>query len=98
MQANNILFHELIGLEVKVTDSPAITVIGTKGVVIDETMNTLVIQKPDGKRNTILKDHNEFTFTVPDGTKIPVCGNLLVGRPWDRLKNIGKRQFRLTNR
>ena len=91
----NIFFHELIGLRVKVQASGTESLVGVEGVVVDETMNTLIVERDDGDRIRILKDHQEFMFTLPDGkTTVQVPGRLIVGRPWDRLRNIGKKQFK----
>ncbi|MHA1683375.1 MAG: ribonuclease P protein component 1 [Promethearchaeota archaeon] len=94
----NILFHELVGLVVEVTGSNSVTLVGLRGVVVDETMNTLLVKRKGAPEKClkVLKDHNTFTFTLPGGKEIDVPGKLLVGRPWDRLKNIGKKQFKLT--
>jgi ribonuclease P protein subunit POP4 len=69
--------RELIGTELTVTASPNEDMIGVHGRVIDETMNTLVIEGP--KR--IPKAKN--TFTINGET---VEGDDIVARPQDRIK------------
>ncbi len=82
----NILSHELIGLEVEVLDSRNKSQVGIKGIVLDETMYTLVIGIPGKFRKVILKKIAVFKFRLPDGTLVKVEGKYLVGRPEDRLK------------
>ena len=75
---------ELIGLMVKVIRSANKSNTGIKGKVIDETMNTLVIEK-DNEKKILSKDQNEFEFPEK---KIRIDGGLLLGRPEDRIKKI----------
>ena len=44
ISSNNIFYHELIGLELKVVDSSNPSLIGLQGTVIDETKKTLLIE------------------------------------------------------
>lgn len=82
----NILRHELIGLDVKIGKSTDPTQKGLKGKVIDETYNTLKIETNKGKERTIPKKNSLFIFTLPNKTKVQVEGKLLVSRPEDRIK------------
>ncbi|UCC40823.1 MAG: ribonuclease P protein component 1 [Candidatus Aminicenantes bacterium] len=82
----NILRHELIGLEVKITNSSNNRIVGLKGKVIDETRNTLIITN-EKNRKMIPKDVSVFQFKLPDGTAVKIDGVKLVGRPENRLKN-----------
>ena len=82
----NILRHELIGLEVRIANSCNRQIVGVKGKVIDETRNTLIVA--DEKiRRTIPKDVAVFQFKLPDGIVVKIDGVKLVGRPEIRLKN-----------
>ncbi|XRO76806.1 ribonuclease P protein component 1 [Methanocaldococcus sp. 10A] len=82
---HNILRHELIGLRVEIVDAKNKAMIGIKGRVVDETRNTLVIEKENGKEVTIPKDIAVFLFEL-NGCKVKVDGRLLIGRPEERLK------------
>lgn len=82
----NLIRHELIGLEVKVSKSSDPTKKGLKGKVVDETYNTLKIETKDGKEKIVPKAICVFIFTLPSGTKVEVDGKLLVSRPEDRIK------------
>ena len=58
--------------------------VGIKGTIIDETKYTLVV-KDEGKVKTLMKD--QVTLKIyADDHEIKVNGELLVGRPEDRLK------------
>jgi ribonuclease P protein subunit POP4 len=84
MNVKDFLRHELIGLKMEVTDSKNKNLIGIKGVIIDETRNTLTIKEND-KVKTLLKEQVTLKIFSEDH-EIKVNGELLVGRPEDRLK------------
>ncbi|ASJ17559.1 ribonuclease P [Thermococcus chitonophagus] len=80
----NIIWHELIGLRVRVVGSTHPGFVGIEGYVVDETRNTLVIVGEKVWR--VPKDICIFEFETEDGTKIKIPGERLVGRPEMRLK------------
>jgi ribonuclease P protein subunit POP4 len=80
----NILRHELIGLSCKVISSKNKSQIGIEGEIIDETMKTLVIETPKGRKR-IEKKGTIFEITLND-KKIYIDGNYIYGRPEDRIK------------
>jgi ribonuclease P protein subunit POP4 len=80
----NILKHELIGLECEVISATDPTLVGKKGTIVDETMNTLVIAErrgeariPKGNVTLLLKINKEEAV---------IHGKRLIGRPEDRVK------------
>ncbi|HLD57362.1 MAG TPA: ribonuclease P protein component 1 [archaeon] len=81
----NILRHELIGLEVTVADSTNKQIIGLHGKVVDESRQTLKISTEKGEK-TAVKDQCVFNFCLPTGVCVRVEGKLLVSRPEDRVK------------
>ena len=81
----NLVRHELIGLDVKIAESTDKTQKGLKGIVTDETYNTIKIES-GGKEKTIPKKNTIFIFTLPNGVKVQVDGKLLISRPEDRIK------------
>jgi len=90
---SNILCHELIGLEVKILQYTDPKLVGLAGVVVDETLKSLVIEKSDKRRLRVFKANGVFAFKTPSGEEIVTVGVHIVGRPWDRLKkNIRKCQ------
>ncbi len=86
----NITRHELIGLKVEVLEDSNPCNINTRGTVIDETMNTLVID--DGGAKRIAKKNAVFKFKL-NGKSVKVDGWALAGRPEDRVKKKIKRRW-----
>lgn len=81
----NILNHELIGLRVSITGSRNPSQVGLTGIVVDETMKTLVLETFNGRKR-VLKEGARFLFYLPGHVKVSVDGKELIGRPEDRLK------------
>ena len=81
----NILRHELIGLDVRVASAKNPNISGTKGKIIDETRNMLTITEK-GRDRFIPKNVAIFRFELQDGTVVDVDGARLVARPENRLK------------
>ncbi|WP_457754566.1 ribonuclease P protein component 1 [Thermococcus sp.] len=78
-----LIWHELIGLKVRIRKSSHPELVGIEGYVIDETRNTLTIV---GEKVWIIpKNVAEFEFEVGD-KKIVIDGKELIGRPEMRLK------------
>jgi ribonuclease P protein subunit POP4 len=82
---HNILRHELIGLNVRVSRSADPTVEGVRGTVVDETKNMIAIANKDRKL-LIPKHTSTFRFKLADRTVVEVDGARLVARPENRLK------------
>ena len=87
--SKNLVCHELIGLNVKIKESKDRKIEGLEGRIADETMKTFVMES-QGREMRIPKDRCVWEFTLPDGTKAAVKGSLLVCRPEDRTKKLGK--------
>lgn len=79
----NLIRHELIGLDVVVSESLNPLSIGIQGKVIDETQQTLTIQTKKGNKK-ILKRLSTFVFNVKD-KKVEVKGSVISKRPWERI-------------
>jgi len=84
----NILYHELIGLDVEVVEYPDTKLVGLRGRVVDETYKTLLIETSDGRLVRVLKEHGVFRFITPHKLRVIVKGYKILDRPEDRLKNI----------
>jgi ribonuclease P protein subunit POP4 len=90
----NILFHELVGLHVSMYRPACQSLAGLDGTIVDETANMVVVRRRTGGCIArVLKKHNTFNITLPSGKNVLVPGDLIVGRPWDRLKNLGKKHY-----
>lgn len=79
-KTDKVLSGELIGSGLEVASSKNAASIGIKGVVVDETRNTLTVLTKEGKKR-LIKDQNTFTI---DG--ITIRGDELVSRPEERIK------------
>jgi ribonuclease P protein subunit POP4 len=100
----NLIHHELIGLEVEVVDSTNPYQIGIIGKVVDETRNTLKIDMYGGHVRMVPKSHTDFIFTIPAGngrrylpytrTRVKVKGTLLLSQPENRIQTKFKKSFR----
>lgn len=86
----NVTRHELVGLEAEVLHDSNLCNINTRGTVIDETMNTLVID--DGGAKRIIKKNAVFKFRLNDEI-VKVEGWAISGRPEDRVKRKIKRRW-----
>ena len=84
INSRNVIRHELIGLEVKVKDSNHSALRNIRGLIIDETMNMLTIQRGD-KKMSIPKSTSQLSFVLK-GRELTVDGKALVGRPEERIK------------
>ncbi len=87
----NIFYHELIGLKIRVLDYPDPSLRGLEGRVLDETKYTLLIETGRGRRVRILKLHGVFQFMLPNGEKVIIRGAKILARPEERLKKIRRR-------
>ncbi len=76
--------REFIGLDIEVIGSPHPGFKNLRGKVVDETRNTLIVEK-DGRERTIPKPGNEFQFTF-QGNKIAIKGDEIRHRPENRIK------------
>ncbi|MBU2637545.1 MAG: ribonuclease P protein subunit [Nanoarchaeota archaeon] len=82
--ASNIARHELIGLEIEVVAAKNKSLVGRKGVILDETRDTLKI-KEKTKEITMMKNAIVFRTQV-GGNTVEIDGSCLAGRPEDRAK------------
>lgn len=78
---------ELIGLTVKVVASADKGLLGFAGIVVDETLQTLTVRRPDGRESRIGKVGNTFEFTTLAGP-VRIEGAAIEFRPEDRTKKV----------
>jgi ribonuclease P protein subunit POP4 len=76
----NILNHEIIGLNVKIVESSDPKRKGEKGIIIDETKNTIILEN----NKIIPKKECDFEFDL--GEKIIIKGKKIMKKPEDRIK------------
>jgi len=81
----NLLAHELIGLKVTISSSSDHSIVGTRGIVRDETRNMLTVEVSN-RLLQVPKNSSWFTFDLPDGQPFSVTGSRIQFRPEDRIK------------
>ena len=80
----NILLHEIIGLEAKIVESSNSQIIGLNGTVVYETKSMFTINTKEGFKK-IPKNWNKWKFTLNDNF-VEIDGKSLTKRPQDRLR------------
>lgn len=91
LREDNILAHELIGLELVVEESSDPTLRGLHGKVVFESKNMLYVKVDEADRyrvKALPKVIVRLVFTLPDGVRCKVEGKDLIGRPEDRIERI----------
>jgi len=81
----NVKQHELIGLEAQVISSSDPRILGVYGKILDETRDMLVIEHMSSAK-IVPKAGSSFEIKLPDGQKVVIEGNKLVGRPEERVR------------
>jgi ribonuclease P protein subunit POP4 len=80
----NVIRHELIGLDVLVSGAANPLHRGVSGRIIDETRNMLVIQTVHGKKH-IQKMYSSFRVHLPDHTLVEINGSAMILAPEKRI-------------
>lgn len=81
----NVLSHELIGLKTKILGSSDPGLRNARGIVLDETKNTLTIQL-ESRKLIVPKSHTVFLFHVDEQNSVRIEGESILGRPHDRIR------------
>ncbi|HPY59249.1 MAG TPA: ribonuclease P protein subunit [Methanospirillum sp.] len=80
----NILRHELTGLDVRVEQAQNHNLNGITGLVVLETRNMIFIRTRVGIKK-VAKKGVIFRFTLPSGKRVDVTGTVLVMAPEKRI-------------
>ena len=80
----NILFHELIGLDATVTHASSQSLVGITGLIIDETRNTVRIKTLSGLK-MVGKKGVTFRIRLPEGKVVDLDGSALLMAPERRI-------------
>ncbi len=83
----NIIFHELIGLPVRVRYSWDPSLQGLEGRVYWETTRTILINVGD-RLVRVVKPGTVFEFYLEEYGWVPVRGDHLLGTPGERAKRL----------
>ncbi len=86
MDKKNLARDELIGLKVKVIKCTDPKWEGKRGIILDESKNTFLLET-DGKQKRIAKKSATFEFVYHD-KKICLNGADINYRPEDRIKKV----------
>jgi ribonuclease P protein subunit POP4 len=70
ISSNNIFYHELIGLELKVVDSSNASLIGIRGTVVDETKKTFLIEAESRKICENIKAEPGKNATIQESSNL----------------------------
>ena len=81
--ADNIVSHELIGLNTEITQSTNPQVVGLNGRIINETKSMFTINTEKGLKS-IAKSTNNWKFSIK-GQDIVVDGSKIAKRSFDRI-------------
>ncbi len=82
---SNLIYHELIGLKVKVLRHSDPGIEGREGTVVWETSRTLIIRLPDNREITVLKPGALFLFRLKE-RDVQIKGEDILGDPVERVK------------
>ncbi len=83
----NLIAHELIGLECRVVDSSDTSLHDIEGRVVQETTHTLIIETENGEKQ-IVKNNAVFEFTLPSGDEVRIDGGEIDMNPVERTKRL----------
>lgn len=84
----NILFHEWIGLKIKISESSQTSLKNISGKIIFETKNMLIVRTLDNGIKKIPKKIILQCILYLPSTVCFIKGNQLIGRPEDRVLKI----------
>ena len=80
----NIINHELIGLDTQIIESTNNQIVGLGGKIMDETRSTFTIQTQNGLK-MFPKEHTKWKFIINE-TQCVIDGLMISKRPEERLK------------
>jgi ribonuclease P protein subunit POP4 len=89
---DSIVQQDLIGLQAHIVSSSDPGHICRRGVIVDEARK-VVHMDIDSTRIIIPKKNTVFQFRLPTGEQLRVNGNLLIGRPEERMKKQPPRRW-----
>jgi ribonuclease P protein subunit POP4 len=88
----NVLSHELIGLDVLVVAASNPSHIGVNGCIIDETKNMFTVKTAQGPKQ-IPKRHSIFRLNLPEGRIVEIDGSVISLAPEKRINLQIKRGY-----
>jgi ribonuclease P protein subunit POP4 len=79
----NIIRHELIGLETYIVESTDLQIVGLHGKIIDETKSMFAIETQTGVKN-MSKENSIWNFNLNGASSI-ISGKLIAKRSYERM-------------
>ncbi|HWQ67190.1 MAG TPA: ribonuclease P protein component 1 [Methanospirillum sp.] len=80
----NILFHELIGLDGTVVHASNYSLTGITGVIVNETRGTVTVKTASGPK-MVAKKGATFRLRLPEGKVVDLDGSALLMAPEKRI-------------
>lgn len=81
--SDNIVSHELIGLQVQLVESNNEQIVGLNGKIVDETKFMFTLNTKNGIKR-LAKSASKWKFEL-DGKEIELDGAKLTRRPYERM-------------
>ena len=85
--SQNVIAHELIGIDVEVLESNDPSLKNMYGKIMYETKNMLVL-RVDKEMKMIPKKVTKLALKLPGNIRCLISGSDLVGRPEDRIQRL----------
>jgi RNase P/RNase MRP subunit p29 len=82
----NIARHEWIGLAARVERALDPTLVGAEGLVVDETLSTVTLERASGREVRLQKRGSQLSLALPGGERATLDLTGLAMRPADRVK------------
>jgi ribonuclease P protein subunit POP4 len=92
ISSQNVLGHELIGLDILVSGASNPDQRGISGTIIDETKNLLVIETMRGVKR-IQKMHSPFRLSLPGREIVEIDGSVMILAPERRINLHDKKRI-----
>lgn len=89
INANNIVAHELVGLDVEITKKDNLVGSRLYGKIVFETKNMILLKTPFGIRGVPKAIIKKARFFLSEGGCF-ISGISLIGRPEDRISRISE--------
>ena len=83
MSPENVLVHEIIGLDIKIVESTDPTLNGVSGSIVFETRNTISIRTDSSVKQIAKKAATKIEIRAHSGVCF-ISGSSLIGRSEDR--------------
>jgi ribonuclease P protein subunit POP4 len=84
----NILYHELVGLQVTIQAAHDSTLEGVSGRIVSESRNMITVETVDSRTTSFAKKVARKIKLETDSGVCFISGSSLIGKPEDRLARL----------